>query len=186
MTEIRLHGLGGQGIVTAAEIIAIAAHHQGHQAQSFPFFGPERTGQPLQAFVRIASQRIRTREQVYHPDWLIIREAKLLAHPSIAAGFKKNASILINSSKTPDEIIAELPEPIKKLKPHLFTVDASGAAKELGSEVLANTYLLAVFGQLSKLFGPTELAKAIKEKFADKSAAIIDINLKTASAAIKQ
>jgi 2-oxoacid:acceptor oxidoreductase gamma subunit (pyruvate/2-ketoisovalerate family) len=98
MKQIRIHGRGGQGVVTAAELIAIASFYDGKEAQAFPSFGVERTGAPIESYARIDDDFIKTREQVYHPDVLIIQDASLLQTVDVFAGAKPDTIAIINSS----------------------------------------------------------------------------------------
>ncbi|MBS3057213.1 MAG: 2-oxoacid:acceptor oxidoreductase family protein [Candidatus Diapherotrites archaeon] len=84
MKEIRIHGRGGQGAVTTSQLLAIAAFHDGKRAQAFPAFGVERRGAPVQAFTRISDGEIKTRQQVYEPDYVIVLDASLLASVDVA------------------------------------------------------------------------------------------------------
>jgi len=104
MKQVRIHGRGGQGVVTAAELIAIAAFNDGHKAQAFPSFGVERTGAPIEAFARIDDKPIRLREHIYEPDVLIIQDSSLLATVAVTHGSNKKTIIIINSSKPKDQI----------------------------------------------------------------------------------
>ena len=111
MQQIRIHGRGGQGVVTAAELIAIAAFNDGKEAQAFPSFGVERTGAPIEAFARIDNQPIRTRQHVYNPDILIIQDPTLLATVDVAHGCNKNTVVIINSSKPKNALKLVLDSP---------------------------------------------------------------------------
>jgi 2-oxoacid:acceptor oxidoreductase gamma subunit (pyruvate/2-ketoisovalerate family) len=104
MFEVRIHGRGGQGVVTAAEMLSIAAFEEGHHAQAFPSFGSERTGAPVVAFCRIADKEIRLREPIMQPDALIIQDPTLLHQIDVFAGLKKNGFILINTTNTFEEL----------------------------------------------------------------------------------
>jgi Pyruvate:ferredoxin oxidoreductase and related 2-oxoacid:ferredoxin oxidoreductases, gamma subunit len=106
--QTRVHGRGGQGVVTAAELIALAAFYDGKEAQAFPFFGVERSGAPIMAFARISTTPIKTREQVYHPDYLIIQDATLIDDEGILSGVTPQTKLLVNSPKTRDEIFNNL------------------------------------------------------------------------------
>src|SRR5680860_176086 len=99
MIQIRIHGRGGQGVVTAAELLALAAFRDGKEAQAFPSFGSERTGAPVTAFCRIDSQPIRSREPVYHPDVLLIQDSTLLHQVDVFAGLSAQAIVIINSTR---------------------------------------------------------------------------------------
>src|SRR5471030_2848060 len=104
MFQVRLHGRGGQGVVTAAEMLSIAAFREGRHAQAFPSFGSERTGAPVLAFCRIDEKPIRSREPIARPDALIIQDPTLLLMPGIFNGLRSDGYLLINSKKTPSEL----------------------------------------------------------------------------------
>ena len=104
MFEVRIHGRGGQGVVTATEMLSIAAFEEGRHAQAFPSFGSERTGAPVVAFCRIADKEIRSREPVMKPDALIIQDPTLLRQIDVFAGLKTNGFVLINTKSTFEEL----------------------------------------------------------------------------------
>lgn len=110
MIEIRLHGRGGQGVVTGAEIIAIAAFYDGKFSQAFPYFGVERRGAPIEAYARIDDNFINLREQIKEPDIIIIQDASLLETGDILKGLKNNGIILINTSKNLKKIFENFGE----------------------------------------------------------------------------
>ena len=99
MKEIRLHGRGGQGSVTAAEMIAVAAFEDKRFSQAFPAFGVERRGAPVMAFARIADKPIRIRSQIYEPDYVIVQDVTLLDVVDVAAGLKPTGKIIINTDR---------------------------------------------------------------------------------------
>lgn len=172
MFQIRIHGRGGQGVVTAAELIAIAAFKDGHISQAFPSFGVERTGAPVEAFARINDKIIRTREQVYKPDFLIIQDATLLSSVNVFNGCDKNTKVIINTPKSASELNLALP-----LK-NIFTVNASGIAMEIIGKNIMNTVVLGAFAKATKLISLNSLKEAIREKFAEKGEEIITKNIK--------
>src|SRR5512142_1542982 len=100
MFQVRFHGRGGQGVVTAAELLSIAAFGEGHHAQAFPSFGSERTGAPVVAFCRIDDKIIRLREPIMEPDALIIQDPTLLHQVELFSGLKPDGYVLINPTKT--------------------------------------------------------------------------------------
>ncbi|MBI4812804.1 pyruvate ferredoxin oxidoreductase subunit gamma [Candidatus Falkowbacteria bacterium] len=172
MHQIRIHGRGGQGVVTAAELIAIAAFKEGKQAQAFPAFGVERTGAPIEAFARIDEKPIRTREQVNSPDILIVLDPSLLNTDIIRRGATKNTIVIINSSKSESEIKKILP--FKKI----YTVDATKIALEIIGRNIVNTTILGAFARATGLVGLESLKYAIREKFASKGEMVIEKNIK--------
>ena len=100
MFEIRIHGRGGQGVVTAAEVLSVAAFLESRRSQAFPTFGSERMGAPVTAFCRISDKPIRSREPVARPDALIIQDPTLLRHVPVFDGLPNSGFVLINSTRT--------------------------------------------------------------------------------------
>src|SRR3954470_21804024 len=98
MYQVRIHGRGGQGVVTAAELLSVAAFDDGRHAQAFPVFGSERTGAPVMAYCRIDDRPIRTREPVMRPDALVIQDPTLLHAVDVFAGFA-DGPVLVNTSQ---------------------------------------------------------------------------------------
>jgi pyruvate ferredoxin oxidoreductase gamma subunit len=177
MKQIRLHGRGGQGVVTAAELIAIAAYEDGKQAQAFPSFGVERTGAPIQAFARIDDEFIRTREQVTNPDVLIILDPTLVAlNPS--SDCSENVTIVVNTSSQPKDIKLTY-GPEKKPLPtkNIHTVDATKIAMEIFGKNLSNTTILGALVKIGGLFSLEGLKKAVQEKFGEKGEEVVRKNI---------
>lgn len=170
MEQIRIHGRGGQGVVTAAELIAIAAFYEGKEAQAFPNFGVERTGAPISAFARISNQAIITREQIYQPTILIIQDQTLIDTVDVFAGATRDTTIIINS---PDNKWPNL----KKKFPHLHFTPATEIALEIFGKNIVNTVILGAFAKYTKLIGLEALKYAIGEKFKDKGEALIAKNI---------
>jgi pyruvate ferredoxin oxidoreductase gamma subunit len=104
MFQVRIHGRGGQGVVTAAELLSVAAFLEGRHAQAFPSFGSERTGAPVVAFCRIDDKPIRLREPILQPDALIIQDPTLLHQVDVFAGFVQDGFILINTSRSLEQL----------------------------------------------------------------------------------
>ena len=170
MIQIRIHGRGGQGVVTAAELIAIAAFASGKYAQAFPSFGVERTGAPIVSFARIDDQPIRTREQVYQPNVLIVQDATLLETVNITEGCDENTIIIVNTAKTKEEIKIKIGQ--------VYTVDATKIALEIIQKNIVNTVILGAFAKITKLVTLEGLKKAVHQKFEEKGKGIIDKNIK--------
>jgi len=170
MEQIRIHGRGGQGVVTAAELIAIAAFYEGRESQAFPNFGVERTGAPIQSFVRISDEKIITREQIYEPTVLIIQDATLIDTVDLFSGSTADTIVIINSSAD------NWPKLTKKFK-HLYFTPATEIALKIFGKNIVNTVILGAFAKHTKLVSLASLKKAITEKFADKGEAIINKNI---------
>jgi len=178
MKQIRLHGRGGQGVVTAAELIAIAAYHDGHQAQAFPSFGVERTGAPIQAFARIDDKFIRNREQVYHPDILIILDPSLIGLVDMTSDCDKNVKIIVNTSQAAEELgLTFSPKKEKIPLENIYAVNASKIAMEILGRNLANTTILGVLAKAIDLVSINGLREAIREKFEEKGEEIVKKNV---------
>ncbi len=177
MKQIRLHGRGGQGVVTAAELLAIAAYKDGKQSQAFPSFGVERTGAPIQAFARIDENFIRTREQVSSPDILIILDPTLVGlNPT--ADCDENVIVVVNTSKPKEEIKLTYGQDKKSVPAgNIYPVDATKIAMEIFGKNLSNTTILGALAKLDGLLSIEGLKKAIEEKFEEKGEEIIKKNI---------
>ncbi|MFH1233340.1 MAG: pyruvate ferredoxin oxidoreductase subunit gamma [Patescibacteria group bacterium] len=182
MFQIRIHGRGGQGVVTAAELIAIAAFKDRKQAQAFPSFGVERTGAPIEAYVRIDNKPIKTREQIYQPDILIIQDPTLLDNVNLTHGIGQKTKIIINTTKDKSAIELKLPQTNKT---NIYVVDATKIALEILGKNIVNTVILGAMAKFTGLISLNSLTKAIKEKFADKSEELIAKNIKAVKEAYK-
>ncbi len=169
MFQVRIHGRGGQGVVTAAEMLSIAAFEEGRHAQAFPSFGSERTGAPVVAFCRIADKEIRLREPIMEPDALIIQDPTLLYQVDVFSGLKKDGYILINTSRTFDELglgdyVRDWP------KDRLCTVPATELSRKHVGRPMPNVPLLAGFAAASGVIRLESVIQAINTKFSDKVA----------------
>jgi pyruvate ferredoxin oxidoreductase gamma subunit len=164
MFEIRIHGRGGQGVVTAAELLSIAAFREGRHAQAFPSFGSERTGAPVMAFCRFDEKPIRSREPIALPNALIIQDPTLLHTPGIFNGLRSNGFVLINSRKTPSEL--ELQSLEHKLpEGHVICVPATELAMKFIGRPIPNAALLGAFAALTGEVSINAVSLAIREKF---------------------
>jgi pyruvate ferredoxin oxidoreductase gamma subunit len=181
MFQIRIHGRGGQGVVTAAEMLSLAAFAEGRHAQAFPSFGSERMGAPVVAFARIADKEIRVREPIMAPDGLIIQDPTLLHQVDVFSGLVPDGYILINSSRTFGELgLSDLCEHFRVER--LLTVPATEIAREYVGRPMANAALLGGFAGLSGALSIDSVSAAIREKFAGK---VGDGNVNAAEAAYR-
>jgi pyruvate ferredoxin oxidoreductase gamma subunit len=158
LKEIRLHGRGGQGSVTAAEIIAVAAFEDKRFSQAFPAFGVERRGAPVMAFARIADKPIRIRSQIYEPDYVIVQDVTLLDVVNVASGLKPDGKIVINTDR---------PKEMLKLSTgaEVITIDATKIAMEILGRPIVNTTMLGAFCGATKEVALESLSTAISERF---------------------
>jgi pyruvate ferredoxin oxidoreductase gamma subunit len=179
MLQIRIHGRGGQGVVTAAEMLSIAAFEQGRYAQAFPSFGSERTGAPVVAFCRIDDREIRLREPILAPDVLIIQDPTLLHQVDVFQGVDPEGYVLINSRRSFDELgLGEVARRLRRER--LITVPASDIAVTHLGRPLPNAVLIGAFAALSGLIAMAAVDKAIHAKFKGR---IGDANVAAAGAA---
>jgi pyruvate ferredoxin oxidoreductase gamma subunit len=168
--QIRLHGRGGQGVVTGAEMLSVAAFLQGRHAQAFPSFGSERTGAPVVAFCRIDDKEIRLREPIMEPDALIIQDPTLLHQVEVFSGLKQqDGYILINTSRSFMEL--GIGEFVAGFRPErLCTVPATELALKHFGRPLPNAALIGGFAAVTGLLGLDSVAAAIRDKFPGKVA----------------
>lgn len=156
--QIRWHGRGGAGVVTAARLLGLAAEkHENLHSQSFAAFGPERRGAPVQAFTKLSTEKIRERSQVYNPDYVVVMESSLLSTVNVLQGLKDGGTIIINTS-TPDSL---------KISDNyrLVTVDATGAALQYLGIPIVNTAMLGAFCAVTGLIKINSVVNAIKTEF---------------------
>jgi pyruvate ferredoxin oxidoreductase gamma subunit len=169
MLQIRIHGRGGQGVVTAAEMLSIAAFQQGRHAQAFPSFGSERTGAPVIAFCRIDDREIRLREPILAPDVLIVQDPTLLHQVDVFQGLRPDGYVLINSRHSFDDLgLADVARRFRHDR--LITVPATEIARRHLGRPLPNAVLLGGFAALSGLITLDAVAHAIADKFSGKVA----------------
>jgi pyruvate ferredoxin oxidoreductase gamma subunit/2-oxoisovalerate ferredoxin oxidoreductase gamma subunit len=146
MYEVRFHGRGGQGAVTAANILAAAAFKQGYDVQAFPMFGVERRGAPVTAFTRMDEKPIDIKTQIYQPDAVVVLDPTLLEVVNVAEGLPEGGTIILNTQKDPGEFSFD------KMK--VYTIDATTIAVEnkLGTRTspIVNT---AILGAYSRVIG---------------------------------
>ena len=164
MFQIRLHGRGGQGVVTAAELLSVAAFIEGRHAQAFPSFGSERTGAPVVAFCRIADRAIRLREPVMEPDAVIIQDPTLLQQVDVFQGLTRDGFILINTTRSFDQLgLGEFAKGFRHER--LVTLPATELAMKYLGRPLPNAVLLGGFAAISGTIGLDSVLAAIRQKF---------------------
>jgi pyruvate ferredoxin oxidoreductase gamma subunit len=177
MLQIRIHGRGGQGVVTAAEMLSIAAFEQGRHAQAFPSFGSERTGAPVVAFCRIDDVEIRLREPILAPDVLIVQDPTLLHQVDVFQGLHADGYVLINSQRSFHDLgLADIEQRYRHER--LITVPATEIALKHLGRPLPNAVLLGGFAAHSGLITLDAVDHAIRAKFAGK---VADANVAAAA-----
>jgi pyruvate ferredoxin oxidoreductase gamma subunit len=177
--EVRIHGRGGQGVVTAAELLSVAAFGEGKNALAFPTFGSERTGAPVTAFCRISDRPIRSREPIVEPDALIVQDPTLLHQVDVFGGVGGEAYVLLNTGRSLAEL--GLDEFAERFRPErVVTVPATELAREHLGRPLPNAALLGAFAALTGVVSIDSVADAIGRRFSGTTA---DGNIAAARAA---
>ena len=160
MIELRIHGRGGQGAVTLAELLAQATIAQGKFAQAFPSFGPERRGAPVVAFIRVDDEPIRTREKVYKPDVVVVLDPSVLAFVNVADGLSKKGTLIINAPYCEETCRIDY-----GFGGRLAFVDADKIAKEVLGVPITNTTMLGAVLKSTGLLTPEEMEAAMNQRF---------------------
>jgi pyruvate ferredoxin oxidoreductase gamma subunit len=166
IVEIRWHGRGGQGAKTAALLFADAALSEGKYIQAFPEYGPERMGAPVQSFNRISDEPITLHCAISNPKYVVVLDPTLMSSVDVLAGVPDDGMIVINTSKSPDEIRSSL----KNKKVKAFTVDASKIAKETMGRDIPNTPMLGAMAAATGLLNYERLLKDLEQKLNKKFA----------------
>ncbi|HZM84026.1 MAG TPA: 2-oxoacid:acceptor oxidoreductase family protein [Candidatus Limnocylindrales bacterium] len=179
MFEIRIHGRGGQGAVTAAELLSVAAFLDGREAQAFPSFGSERMGAPVASFCRISEEPIRVREPVTTPDAVIVIDATLLHHVDVFGGLSPDGYVLINSARGLIDLgLSELTE--RHPVGNVIALGATDLARKHIGRPLPNICLLGAFAALTGTITLASLEAAVRDRF---RADIAEANVNAARAA---
>jgi pyruvate ferredoxin oxidoreductase gamma subunit len=179
MFQIRIHGRGGQGVVSAAELLSVAAFLEGRYAQAFPSFGSERMGAPVMAFCRIDGMPIRLREPVLNPDALIIQDATLLHQTGVFAGVQAGGTILVNSTRTFDGLgLTRLTGGAQHYR--VCTVPATELALTHVGRAVPNVPMLGALAAFCAAIALDSLIAAIRQKFPH---AVAEKNVAAATAA---
>ncbi len=160
MIEIRFHGRGGQGAVTSAELLALAAINQGKYAQAFPSFGPERRGAPVVAFCRIDDKPIRLRTNIYQPNVVLVLDPSILRLVNVTAGLKPDGVLVTNTKYSCEEIKAEL-----DISHQTATVNATQIAMEELGLPITNTTMLGALLAAQEIYSPDHLIEPLKKRF---------------------
>ena len=185
LIEIRWHGRGGQGAKTASLLLADAAFNTGKYIQGFPEYGPERMGAPITAYNRISAKPITIHSNIYEPDYVVVVDDTLLTSVPVTDGLKEDGAIVINTTKTPEE----LRQLLKGYNGNVYTIDAKKVSLETLGKYFPNTPMLAAIVKVTGIMTDEELLedmkKSFKHKFAKKPE-VIDGNMKALEMALKE
>ena len=176
LVEIRWHGRGGQGAKTASLLLADAAFNTGKYIQGFPEYGPERMGAPITAYNRISDEKITIHSNIYEPDYVVVVDDSLLESVDVTKGLKEEGAIVINTTKTPDEVRPLL----KGYKGKVCTIDAKTISIETLGKYFPNTPMLAAIVKVSGIMEEQafldDMVESFKHEFAKKPE-VIDGNM---------
>ena len=185
LIEIRWHGRGGQGAKTASLLLADAAFNTGKYIQGFPEYGPERMGAPITAYNRISSSPIRIHSNIYEPDYVVVVDDTLLSAVDVTSGLKEDGAILINTTKTIDEIKPLL----KGYNGSVYTIDARKISVDALGRYFPNTPMLAAIVKVTGIMTDEEfindMQSSFKHKFAKKPE-VIPGNMQAVEVALKE
>lgn len=185
LTEIRWHGRGGQGAKTAALLLADVAFQAGKHVQGFPEYGPERMGAPITAYDRISDREIRVHSNIYDPDFVAVVDDTLLHSVDVTLGLKEDGGILVNTTKSPEEILPLL----KGYQGKVYLIDAHKVSMETLGKYFPNTPMLAAMVKISGVMETEvflrEMESSLKHKFARKPE-VLDGNLKALRMALEE
>lgn len=157
MKEVVFHGRGGQGAVTAATLLAVAAFRDGRFTQAFPRFGVERRGAPVQAFTRISDSFIRRRSQIYEPDVVVVLDSTLFGVVDITEGLKSGGMVIVNTNQAPDSF--GIKNAVVK------TVDVSGEAIRVLGRDIVNTAMLGAYAAITGDVKIGSIVEAVRGQF---------------------
>ena len=185
VTEIRWHGRGGQGAKTAALLLADVAFKTGAYVQGFPEYGPERMGAPITAYNRITDEPCKVHSNIYTPDYVVVVDDTLLASVPVTAGLKKEGAIVINTTKSAEE----LRELLKDYEGAIYAIDARKVSEEALGKYFPNTPMLAAIVKVSGIMSDEALLDDMKNSFKHKFAKkpeVIEGNMKALELALKE
>jgi 2-oxoacid:acceptor oxidoreductase gamma subunit (pyruvate/2-ketoisovalerate family) len=184
MHEIRLVGRGGQGVVTAGDLLGKAAVLEGRYAQSIPTFGPERRGALSQCTLRISADEILLKCSSTSPSILLVLDPTIWHHFNVMLGLKEGGTLIFNAAESPAELDAAIREgrhgyrlPVEDFR--LFAVDATGIALEVLGRPITNTSMMGALAGATGVLSMDSVAQVLEERFGKKGA----MNVEAARAA---
>ena len=168
--EIRLHGMGGQGVVVAGEIIAIAASYEGKFCRAVPMYGSARRGAPVLAFAQIGDESEATRSMIYHPRYILVLDPTMKGESGVTQGLKEGGVIVFNTSDTAEKAVGDFDAKLSRFG----AVDATGIAEKVLGRPIPNTAMLGAFSKVTGLLKLESIDKAIEKRF---NRRIADLNM---------
>jgi pyruvate ferredoxin oxidoreductase gamma subunit len=176
LIEVRFHGRGGQGAVTAADLLAVAGFKEGYYTLSFPMFGAEKRGTPVVSFLRISDEPIVARDEVYNPDYVVVLDPTVMETVNVVAGLKEGGMLIANYPKGSEDLKAELKADDLGFK--VATINATKMAMEALGRPITNTTMVGAFGGATRLVALETIVEVVKEWFkgelAEKNAKLVE------------
>lgn len=165
MIEIRWHGRGGQGAKTVAEFLALVALNEGKYSQGFPEYGPERSGAPIKGYTRISSGPIKMHSAVYNPDTVLVLDPSLLESVNVCEGLKEGGTVIINTTRTGDQLREQFPFLEGK---KVWTLNADQISTDEIGRAMPNMPLLGALVKATEVVGLESVTGDIKKEFSRK------------------
>ncbi len=184
LIEVRFHGRGGQGVVTAADILAVAAFKEGYWTLSFPMFGAEKRGTPVVSYLRISDKPIVERDEIYHPDYVVVLDPTVIGPVKVEAGIKQNGMIIANYPKSAEELRKEHFSSLNSVK--IITLNATKMAIDILGRPITNTAMVGAFAGVTKLIKLQTLKETIFEWFEEKGEEIAKKNAELVEMAYRE
>ena len=167
LIEVRFHGRGGQGVVTAADLLAVAGFKDGYWTLSFPMFGAEKRGTPVTSYLRLSDEPIVVRDEIYQPNYVVVLDPTVIGPVKVHAGIKEKGLILANYPKSAEELREEhfkdLDDSIK-----IVTINATKMALDILGKPITNTAMVGAFAGVTKLIKLETLKETVYEWFKGK------------------
>lgn len=160
LIEVRFHGRGGQGVVTAADFLAIAGFKERYYTLSFPTFGAEKRGTPVASFLRISDEPIAVRDEIYHPDYVVVLDPSVFESVNVTSGLKETGMLIANYPKGVEDLRA-----IAKTNARIVTINATKIAMKILGRPITNTTMVGAFAGATKLFRLQTLRETVDEMF---------------------
>jgi pyruvate ferredoxin oxidoreductase gamma subunit len=160
---MRWHGRAGQGAKSVSELIAEAAMDSGKHIQAFPQYGPEKTGAPMQTFIKISNKPIISYSPIRYPDAVIVIDPTLVYTENVTSGLSKDGTLVMNTPKSAKEI-----KKLTKFKGKIFTIDASKLAMRLGMPRFTNTVMLGAAIRATKVVDLEKVTERLRKLFLKK------------------
>jgi pyruvate ferredoxin oxidoreductase gamma subunit len=183
ITEIRWHGRGGQGVVTAGELLAEAAMEEGKYFQAFPDYGPERMGAPIKSFTRISDAPLHIRCQIQEPHVVMVLDGSVMAVVDVTEGLRPGGVVLINTSGSPSQMRQRL----NLTGGQVVTIDATRIALDTIGRNIPNTPMLGALVRATKLVQMDSIIELIEHRFGAKfPRSVVEANVKAVNRAFEE